>query len=153
MYHVMMVCTGNICRSPMAAGLLAHYLPVDFKERVKVTSSGTHALHGHQAQENAVEAMAQLGIDINHHRARQITRENARSADLILTMEANHLSEISGLLKRRHAKPMLLTEFDPQSDSADIRDPYGEPLASYQNCIQILRPCIKGVILWLGNNI
>lgn len=153
MFHVMMVCTGNICRSPMAAGLLAHYLPVDLKERVEVTSAGTSALHGHQAQEHAIEAMGLLGVDIAHHRARQLTREIARSADLILTMEAAHLSWVKRTLGWRQAKPRLLMEFDHQSPTGDIRDPYGEPLEAYQRCLQTLRPCIKGTILWLGNNI
>jgi protein-tyrosine-phosphatase len=152
MFHVMMVCTGNICRSPMAAGLLAHYLPVDLKKRVQVSSAGTHAMHGHKAQEHAIATMAQIGIDITAHRARQLTREMARSADLILTMEAAHLSWVKRTLGWRQAKPRLLMEFDHQSPTTDIYDPYGDPLAAYQRCLQTLRPCIKGVILWIGNN-
>ena len=137
----------------MAAGLLSHYLPKDLKDRVEVSSSGTHALHGHQAQENAVEVMARLGVDISHHRGRQLTREIGKSADLILTMEASHIDFIKHMLAWRRVKPRLITEFDHQSPTIDVQDPYGEPLPAYQDCLRTLRPCIKGVILWLGNNI
>jgi protein-tyrosine phosphatase len=152
-YHVLMVCTGNICRSPMAAGLLRHYLPADLKGRIQVSSAGTHALHGHQAHEHAVAEMGRLGIDISDHRARQITRDIARSADLILVMEAVHASLVKRLLSWSKKKPCLISEFDQQAGVGEIADPYGQPPQAYAQCIQTLRPCIKGVILWLGNNL
>ena len=148
-----MVCTGNICRSPMAGGLLSHYLPPDLKARIQVGSAGTHALHGHQAHEHAIAEMARLGIDISDHRARQITREIARSADLILVMETAHVAQVKRLLPWGKKKPRLITEFDQQSVMREIDDPYGQPQNAYAQCIQILKPCIKGVILWLGNNL
>ena len=152
-YGVLMVCTGNICRSPMAAGLLKHYLSADLKERIEVSSAGTHALHGHQAQEQAVAAMARLGIDIGHHRARQITREIARTADLTLVMEAAHVGMIKRLMGWGKNKPRLISEFNPERSAHDIEDPYGLPREAYDECIRTLRPCIKGVILWLGTNL
>ena len=148
-----MVCTGNICRSPMAEGLLRHYLPDDLKERIEVASAGTGALHGYQAQEHAIEAMAGLGIDIGNHRARQLTRSIARDADLILVMEAFHLGQVKRFLGWGQNKPRMISEFDSDTPVQDIQDPYGEPLAAYQTCIKTLRPCIRGVILWLGSNL
>lgn len=153
MFKVLMVCTGNICRSPMAAGMLRHYLPDDLRGRVEVASAGTHALHGHQAADHALEVMDQIGIDIHGHRARQVTREIARGADLILTMEAAHSSMIGGLLGWRQNKPRMISEFDPQTPTHDIADPYGGPVTAYEACVREIRPCIKGVILWLGNTI
>ena len=153
MFNVLMVCTGNICRSPMAAGLLRHYLPEDMKDRVQVTSAGTHALHGHQAEAHASEVLAQIGIDISGHRARQITKEMARSSDLILTMEAAQASIAGSLVAWRQDKPRMISEFDPQTPTHDIADPYGGPLEAYQKCLTTLRPCIKGLILWLGNTL
>jgi protein-tyrosine phosphatase len=153
MFKVLMVCTGNICRSPMAAGLLSHYLPVDLKSQVEVSSAGTHALHGDQAEPHAVRAMDKIGIDIRHHRARQVTREIARGSGLILTMEAAHVRKVSRLLGWRHSKPIMISEFNMQIPAHDIDDPYGGPLPAYEDCIHTLRPCIKGVIFWLGNNL
>lgn len=153
MFSILVVCTGNICRSPMAAGLLRHYLPESLRTNIDVGSAGTHALHGNQAEPNAKAAMARIGIDIKAHRARQITRESARGADLILTMEAAHSQHIKGLLKWRQNPPRRISEFNPQVPAHDIEDPYGGPIEAFEACIRTLRPCIKGVILWIGNNL
>ena len=62
MNEILMICTGNICRSPMAEGLLRHLLPPQAQAQITVRSAGTHGLHGHQAEPNAIAAMAQWGI-------------------------------------------------------------------------------------------
>jgi len=153
MYKILVVCTGNICRSPMAAGLLHHYLPNYLKTRVEVTSAGTHALHGNQAAEHALTAMDEIGVDIHPHRARQVTKVMARESDLILTMEATHATVVKRLIGWRQNRPRLISEFNPQTSAHDIQDPYGRPLKAYEECIRTLRPCIKGVILWLGSTL
>ena len=153
MFSILVVCTGNICRSPMAAALLWHHLPESLKTNTQVGSAGTHALHGNQAEPTAIAAMARIGIDIKAHRARQITREIARGSDLILTMEAAHSQHIKGLLKWRQNPPRRISEFNPQVPAHDIADPYGGPIEAFEECIQTLRPCIKSVILWLGNHL
>jgi protein-tyrosine phosphatase len=153
LYKILMVCTGNICRSPMAAGLLNHLLPGDLKGRIEVSSAGTHALHGHQAHEYAVAAMARLGIDISGHRARLITRDLIRGTDLILVMEATQAEIVKKVSGRGRSKPRMISEFDPETTVSDIEDPYGAPLEAFQDCIQTLQPCIKGVLLWLRSNI
>ena len=152
MFKVLMVCTGNICRSPIAEGLLSHYLPENLKSAVEVRSAGTHALHGNQADKNAIRAMHQIGIDIAGHRARQISREIARRSDLVLTMEAEHTRRIKGLLKWGD-HPRRISEFNPKEPIHDIADPYGGPVEAFDQCIRTLRPSIKGVIMWLGNNL
>ena len=153
MFKVLMVCTGNICRSPIAAGLLNHYLPDDLKARVEVSSAGTHALHGNQAEIHAMYAMDQIGIDISEHRARQITKDIARGADLILTMEATHSKRVKSLLGWRHNKPRMISEFNPHRPIHDIADPYGGQLQDYKKCIETLNPCIDELIQWLKNKI
>ena len=153
MYSVLVVCTGNICRSPMAAGLLQHYLPDSLKANIEVTSAGTHALHGHQAEPNAIEAMNRIGIDISGHRAQQITKSMSRESDLILTMEAMHSHHVKGLLKWRQNPPRRVGEFNPELPAHDIADPYGGPVEAFGQCLRTLRPCIKGVILWLGGHL
>jgi protein-tyrosine-phosphatase len=153
MVRVLMVCTGNICRSPMAEGLLKHYLPADLKALVQVSSAGTHALHGNRAESHAIDAMAEIGIDIQHHRARQITRNIAREADLVLTMEASHISVVKRLRGWGQDRPRLISEFNSNTPTHDIEDPYGASMEAYETCIRTLRPCIKEVILHLGTTL
>ena len=148
-FEVLMVCTGNICRSPMAAGLLRHRLPPALQGRVVVNSAGTHALHGHQAEPLAVQTMAEIGIDIRDHRARHITREMLRQADLILTMEQNQLAVIHPMLGWKKSNVELLMNFNPLADGPEVEDPYGAPLSAYQACLEVLEPCIEGVIAHL----
>ncbi len=97
--------------------------------------------------------MAEIGIDISSHRARQIDRNIARNSDLILTMEQAHVKAVKRLTRWRQDPPRLISEFDPLTPSHEIEDPYGDPLEAYRECIRTLRPCINGVILWLGNQL
>ena len=146
MKHVIMVCTGNICRSPMAAGLLAHRLPEHLKSRIDVSSAGTNALQGYPAQDHAIEAMADIGIDISGHRARQLTHELAHNADWILTMEMAHLRFVKNWSHIPSGNLRLLLEFAPDSQVRQVADPYGGPLAAYQTCLETLKPAVEGVI-------
>jgi protein-tyrosine-phosphatase len=151
-FEILLVCTGNICRSPMAEGLLKHLLPAHLKQRVRVSSAGTHALHGNQAAPNAVRVMAGEGIDIRAHRARLVSREIVGGADLTLAMEMGQVKALRNLLLWKKDQVRLLSAFDPQNDSLDapqIEDPYGGDLPEYQACFRILRPCIDGLIDWL----
>jgi protein-tyrosine-phosphatase len=153
MYHIVVVCTGNICRSPMAAGLLEHRLPLDVMDRVTVGSAGTCGMHGQVATENAVKAMADLGFDITAHRARRLTRELTRGADLIVAMEKVHLKEIKRIYGWGRPNARLLGEFGLPSESREIEDPIGQPLHAYQACLERLRPCIDGLIEWLNDHL
>lgn len=148
-FDVLMVCTGNICRSPMAAALLRHRLPPALQGRVVVGSAGTHALHGHQAEPFAVQTMAALGIDLRDHRARHLTREMVRRADLILAMEQAHVDTIRQMLAWSPRDVQLLNNFNPLADGPEVRDPYCSPLEDYKICLETLEPSIAGVIAHL----
>src|SRR5438552_189266 len=94
--HVLFVCTGNICRSPLAASLLERAL----KERgleVTVTSAGTGAWDGAPASEGAYLVGLERGLDLSGHRARLLTRELVERADLILTMARHHRARVDEL--------------------------------------------------------
>lgn len=149
MYHVLMVCTGNICRSPMAAGLASHLLPDALQNRVQITSAGISALHGNPAEPNAITTSSRMGIDISNHRARQITSDLATSADLILTMEVMQRDVVRRMLFWKKSKVRLLTDFCPHTNAPDIKDPYGGPLRAYQVCFDTLLPCVLQLLKWV----
>jgi protein-tyrosine phosphatase len=144
--QVIVVCTGNICRSPMAAGLLTHYLDDGPGRAIEVRSAGTNALQDYPAQEHAVEVMSRMGVDISGHRARQLTREMAGDADLILVMEMAHLWFIQRWEEIPQERLRLFLQFDPRAKSRQVADPYGGPLSGYQVCLDTLQPAAKGVV-------
>ncbi len=92
MKSILVVCEGNICRSPMAQGLLAAALP-----QVQVHSAGLGALIGSPADETAVRLMQARGIDISAHRATQITRQMCVQADMVLVMDADQRKRLEAL--------------------------------------------------------
>lgn len=145
-YSVLMVCTGNICRSPMAEGLLCKQLPESLKQLVSIRSAGTHGLHGNRAEPFAVLAAAGHGADISGHRARVLDAAMIRGADLVLAMEKYHLRKINDLLFFRCRYALLLGSFAADRENAEIEDPYGRPLADYEACAAEILTCMPALI-------
>jgi protein-tyrosine phosphatase len=91
MTSILLVCTGNICRSPIAEGLLRGALVGRFgPDAPTVSSAGTWGQEGSEATAEAIEAAAERGVDIRSHRARRLTLQVAAGADLVVTMAAEH---------------------------------------------------------------
>ena len=86
--NILVVCVGNICRSPMAEALLRQALK-DMSQ-VSVSSAGLGALVNHHAAEHAKALMSERGLDISGHRARQLTPDLIHESDLVLVMESGH---------------------------------------------------------------
>jgi protein-tyrosine phosphatase len=146
MYDILIICTGNICRSPMAEGLLEHILPDTLKGSVAVQSAGTHAYDGLEAEPFAVRALLDRGIDIRSHRSRMIDDMMLADADLILAMEEMHREYVRQLLPPGADHVHLLGEFEPQQDGLEVPDPYGGTLETYQRCAQTINAYLEGVI-------
>jgi tRNA threonylcarbamoyl adenosine modification protein (Sua5/YciO/YrdC/YwlC family) len=134
---ILMVCSGNLCRSPMAAGLARKRLadrlgcePQQLEEHgIEVTSAGTGAMAGLGASDHAIEAMVERGIDITDHQSRPITVDALLAADYIWVMANHHRDSIRRLAPEVAGRVALL---DPSG--ADIDDPVGGSLDLYRAC-------------------
>lgn len=134
---ILVVCIGNICRSPMAEGLLSQALPA-----VQTTSAGLGALVGQGADSNAVRVMADAGIDISSHRARMLTDAVARNADLILVMDDKQKQHVAKEYPYTLGKVFRLAE----SAKQDIPDPYRQSLEMFQAVFELAQ---RGVNDWV----
>lgn len=113
---ILVVCIGNICRSPVGERVLQLQLP-----NMKVKSAGLGALVGHSADLTASEVAQELGISLDGHKGRQFTVELGTSQDLILAMEPAHRSEIGRIAPQLLGKTMLYGHW---TDGRGIEDPY-----------------------------
>ncbi len=113
---VLVVCVGNICRSPVAERLLAKSCP-----ELRVESAGIAALEGHGPDPLASEVAANGGVSVSGHIARQFTAELAQGFDLILALEKGHTRVIAQKAPAASGKTMLLGQW---CDQQDIADPY-----------------------------
>ena len=134
------ICTGNVCRSPMAEGLLRSALS-EYDE-IQVESAGLGAVVGHPADDHALALMKELGEDISAHRARQIHPDMVKDADLVLVMEAGHKRAIDDADPTARGKVYRLGEWQ----NRDIDDPYRQPRAAFADALEDIQ---EGVASWV----
>ncbi|MFH2002780.1 MAG: low molecular weight protein-tyrosine-phosphatase [Planctomycetota bacterium] len=151
LYRILVVCTGNVCRSPMAEGLLALHVKDAHLDHVVVESGGTHAPEGSAASTFARAAASELGANIQGHRARYLNRAMVKDADLILVMEQAHQYFIlSALPEEAEGKVRMIRAFDCNAPSEkDVPDPIGADLGYYRDIARMIDDCCKGVVNYL----
>ena len=126
--NILFVCTGNTCRSPMAAAIF-NKIAVEKDLLVRIESAGIFANEGECASANAINAVKAFGIDLSSHRTKRINAELLDNSDLVLTMTASHKMVLEQYLGD---KVYTLCEF--AGEDGDIPDPYGGDLEEYKLC-------------------
>jgi glycine hydroxymethyltransferase len=134
MKTILFICTGNVCRSPMAEALFRH--AVRGRGEFRVVSAGIGAMDGQPPTPHSVRAMRELGVDISGQRSRMLTGELVRAADIILGMTHGHVDTVALMYPKLAEKTFLLREFDETLEpyEKDISDPIGSPYDTYVEC-------------------
>lgn len=149
--HILIVCTANICRSPMGEGLLKHALsgqPEPLKS-LKVISAGVASRAGEPISENSVTALKKAGIDISGQHSQPLTQELLNGALAVFGMTESHRAIIQ--MRARPIPPhlYLFREFLPPPAEKEIGDPYGGPLKLYETCRDEMVEAIPSLIAFL----
>ena len=137
-FLLVFVCTGNICRSPMAEGImkdiiLDHARETGVSPKLKVISAGTNATAGYPASEHAIEVASEEGINIETHRSSPLTEDIAMSSDLILTMEQAHTRIIKHMWPEIRQVKELKRFGRNETGNSDVLDPIGMGVDVYRS--------------------
>jgi len=147
-FRVLLVCTGNTCRSPMAAGLLRQMLESE-GARIVVESAGTAAWEDQPATAPAVQVAARGGVDLSGHRSRRLTPAMVRAADLVLVMERGHLAAVRALGAEADHSHVLSEWPAPGEPGLEISDPFGASIEAYEECWSRIQHHLKRVVPYI----
>ncbi len=150
--HVLMVCMGNICRSPTAEGVLRHKLrEAGLEGRVVVDSAGTHGYHvGAPPDERTQRHALQRGYDLSNLRARKIAASDFDRFDLLLVMDEDNLDRVlESCPAGRQSRLRQLMSFAPTAGSAVVPDPYYGGAAHFERVLDLVEQACDGVVAHL----
>jgi protein-tyrosine phosphatase len=144
-YRLLLLCTGNTCRSPLAAAAFQEELGAD-AGKVELVSAGTAAWDGQPASAGAREAAARAGLDLLAHRSRRAVSRLVRDADLILVMEREH-ARAAEALGADPGRVHLLSEWpEPGEPAQPVSDPLGGSLEAYEECLSRIRRHVRRIV-------
>jgi protein-tyrosine-phosphatase len=149
--YITFVCTGNICRSPMAERLVGHALAAEegcLRTLVPV-SCGVAAYAGEPASGNSLRALQAVGLSLDDHRSRPVTQELLDETLVLFGMTGAHLRALRSQFDRLPPHVYLMREFVPEGASREIPDPYGCGLADYEECRDAMIEAIPGIMRFL----
>ena len=144
---ILIVCTGNVCRSPMAEYILRRRLSGQME--VVVQSAGVFAPYGAPASDEAVRVLREWDIELTPHRSQPLTAELVNDADIILVMTQQHLREIARNYPQASQRVFLLKSFGTSGQSEDIPDPIGLPVHVYRQVRDRIDGAISDFILYM----
>ena len=152
--RVLFVCTGNICRSPTAEGVLRHKArDAGLAEAIEIDSAGTHGYHiGDPPDARATRQAAARGYDLSDQRARRLRRQDFDDFDLILAMDRGHLALMNDMAPRSSgAEVKLFLDYAPEANgSREVPDPYYGGLEDYEHALDLIEAGVDRLLDALG---
>jgi len=149
----LVVCSGNICRSPMAAEYLRHRAARSGLEHLVVDSAGTLGIEGAPASAEAIRTLRECGLDLSGHRSKGVTAAALRSSDVVLLMSEEHLEYLAEVHPDIGGTRWLLRAFEhgahPEEGAPDLADPIGQEIEVYREQFGVIRKCVDHLVLYL----
>ncbi|MFE5491204.1 low molecular weight protein-tyrosine-phosphatase [Streptomyces virginiae] len=151
MYRVCFVCTGNICRSPMAESVFrAHVERAGLDALVEVDSAGTGGWHEDDGADPRTVSVLEAAGYTQDHRARQFRSSWFSRLDLVIALDAGHLRDLRALAPTPQdaAKVRLLRSYDPAATAGqyDVPDPYYGPIDGFEECLELIEAAGPGLL-------
>ena len=139
---ILIICSGNSCRSPMAEGMLKAKLPESVQENVHIESAGTLGIENNPATPLAILAAREKGADISTHTSQGLTKKLVQQFDVILAMAQDHVDYVKKHFSEAAKRTYLLSVYgrDPKEEyvAFSVPDPIGGSLAVYRECAEII---------------
>jgi protein-tyrosine phosphatase len=139
MHKILTVCTGNICRSPLAQAMFVLAYKEAGETHMAVSSAGLHALVGRDIDPGSSDAARIIGVKLGAHRARQFNAEIGREADIILVMEHHHRQDIQRRWPHLSGKTFLLGHFE---NNKEIPDPYKRGRSMHLHAAEMMQASV-----------
>ena len=148
---VLFICSGNICRSPMAAEYFRHRCAHSGLSHVLVESAGTLGIEGAPASPESIAVMREIGVDLSRHRSQGVSPSLLGTSDIVVVMTRGHLEQLADDYGGEGGRRLLLRAFErstsPDPNAGEVPDPIGRPMKVYRELVPLITGCVDHLIL------